>query len=547
MRKIFLLILILVVLLNSEALEFSFQETDLVEIELEAYDPDGDKLEYMFDSPLNEDGEWQTTYGDAGKYDINVIVTDGENQVKQEITINVAKKEEMPVIDSFLPLEDVVIDENEEIEFEIEVSDLNNDELSYSWSLDDEAVLDTDSYTYDIGYFDAGEHLVKVEVSDGVNEVEKEWNIVVNNIDRKPEFKEPLIDRAVINENDKIEIDFLIEDPDEEEVILLAEELPEGATLEGEKFVWQTNHDSVGKEGIVDNVASKFHLLQESFTIKFIAESNDVSVEKEFVITVKDVNRGPVLDDIEDIIVNGGDVIEINANAVDPDSDKVDYSYSGWMSESKYKTLNGDSGTHIVTVTASDGFLTDSKDVKIIVNKLNSAPSIILGDGISVNEGEMLSFEVKTFDPDGDDVSLEATIPEGAYFSDNMFRWKPGFDLGGIRFNVTFTASDGQVETVKDYIIDVLDSNRAPKINNISPSREITVYQGSEVRFDVFATDLDNDELSYEWPVGLFKSYSGSSAMLRKFTSVGKKEVEVVVSDGEDSISYKWKVNVVKN
>ncbi len=50
------------------------------------------------------------------------------------------------------------------------------------------------------------------------------------------------------------------------------------------------------------------------------------------------------------------------------------YSYSGWMSSYSYTRNFDDAGVHIVTVTVSDGSLTDSQDVTITVLNTNRAP-----------------------------------------------------------------------------------------------------------------------------------------------------------------------------
>ena len=49
------------------------QETDLVDLQPKASDPDKDsKLTFTFTSPLSDQGKWQTKYGDAGQYTVTV-------------------------------------------------------------------------------------------------------------------------------------------------------------------------------------------------------------------------------------------------------------------------------------------------------------------------------------------------------------------------------------------------------------------------------------------------------------------------------------------
>lgn len=71
------------------------------------------------------------------------------------------------------------------------------------------------------------------------------------------------------------------------------------------------------------------------------------------------------------VVVNLGDNIAFNPTATDPDGDTLAFSYSGWMSSSDYITRYGDTGTHPVTVTVSDGSLTDSREVIVNVNYLS--------------------------------------------------------------------------------------------------------------------------------------------------------------------------------
>ena len=63
------------------------QETELVSLQTEAEDPDQDQLAFTFTSPLDEKGDWQTAYGDAGQYNITITVSDGSKVVSEEILV----------------------------------------------------------------------------------------------------------------------------------------------------------------------------------------------------------------------------------------------------------------------------------------------------------------------------------------------------------------------------------------------------------------------------------------------------------------------------
>jgi len=51
---------------------------------LQATDPDGDPITYIFSNPLDEAGTWQTKEGDEGTYKVSITASDGESTTTQE-------------------------------------------------------------------------------------------------------------------------------------------------------------------------------------------------------------------------------------------------------------------------------------------------------------------------------------------------------------------------------------------------------------------------------------------------------------------------------
>ena len=74
-------------------------------LQANASDPDADNLVMTYSAPLNENGEWQTNYGDAGEYKVTITVSDGITADSREALIIVSKKEEKPEIGSAAPAE----------------------------------------------------------------------------------------------------------------------------------------------------------------------------------------------------------------------------------------------------------------------------------------------------------------------------------------------------------------------------------------------------------------------------------------------------------
>src|SRR3989344_4967634 len=149
------ILLLLIIFLSFPYLVFSIktfviQETEKLSLKVNATDPDADKLATTYSPPLDDNGEWQTTYGDAGQYTVTVTVSDGIKSASNDVLIIVKKKEESPKIESFIPTQDTLsIKEAESIDFRVLASDVNKDTLAYGWILDGKKAKDGEEFTYE--------------------------------------------------------------------------------------------------------------------------------------------------------------------------------------------------------------------------------------------------------------------------------------------------------------------------------------------------------------------------------------------------------------
>ncbi len=612
-------------IVNSQKV-FEVLETEKLSLDLNVDDPDADNLIYTFTAPLDKNGEWQTAYGDAGEYRATITVSDGENEVSEDVSIIVHRKEESPVIVASSPKESPVsIAEGEKIKFGIEASDLNKDTLTFVWTINDKFVADGKEITFETGYQDSGEYLVKVVVSDGMFNVSKEWNVRVNDVDlneildgindviitetetaslKLPDFgryglsyeiSEPLgksnkwetgyddsgtydikisvkgndfeaekqakiivqdKDRAPklaglrdvsAKENENLVLEFSAEDPDGDKVVFSVENIPQGASLEGNAFKWQPDFNFVEKENAFDYILDSFRLLSKTVEVIFIVQGNELKDEKTVRIKVVDSNRPFVLEDVADIEADEGEEIIIEPKYNDPDKDKVSFSYSGFMTKNRKKTGFDDAGSYAVKIVASDGYHTETKFVNVNVNDVNRKPEFDEINNAEVAEGQELRIELSAEDPDNDAVRFSArNMPEGAELRDNLLIWKPDSNIvNGTEkeFTIDFIASDGIGEDEQKVKIIVTNINQAPKIVDFSDN--LIAVKGKPILFYVNAADSDGDELTYEWDFGLFSKFEGGNEHQRIFATKVTKEVKVTVSDGLESVSKVWEVEVV--
>jgi hypothetical protein len=625
---IFVIVLFLSAYFANPLTVFEYNETDLVSLEAQASDPDGQQLIYSYSKPLNETGEWQTTYGDAGEYMVNVTVSDGELSVSEEVLIVVHRKEENPTIDTFEPpSKSLEVEEGGLLEFSIEASDVNKDELDYFWFLNGKEADKGNKFVFSPDYSQSGDYKVMAVVSDGKGNATTEWDVKVKDVDIEgildgisnvtvseteivmldlPDFEsyglsynisepvgndnywmtdydsagEYMVDVIVegkgfsgkkevrvivenkdrpaqfdissvyfVKENEVLRIELKATDPDNDEITFSASGLPEGSSFNDSIFEWKPSYDTVKKESVFDYALDKLRLLTKSFTVTFSAITPNGEVKKDVKVVVQDNNRPFVIEEIGDINVSEGGIVRIEPQYSDPDGDRVSFTYSGWMNKDTYKTTYDDAGEHYVKVTGTDGYHTDYRFVRIIVEDSNRKPIFSKIGDFEVEEGESLRIELKATDPDSDEVNFSVVDPPaGSILEENVFMWEPSFDFvdrenGKRSVVVNFIAGDGKDKVSESSTITVLDKNRAPEI--VDTSENLIARVNKPVVFWVDAKDEDGDKLVYEWVFGAFEKYEATAVMERTFTSKGNKKVKVIVSDGIEEVEHEWDVRVV--
>ncbi|MGE5604830.1 MAG: putative Ig domain-containing protein, partial [Bacteroidota bacterium] len=244
-------------------------------------------------------------------------------------------------------------------------------------------------------------------------------------------------------------------DPDGDVLTYSTTGLPEGASFDPstQTFNWTPSYNQAG-----------------TYTVTFQVSDGSLIASRDVHITVNQVNLPPELAVISDQIVDEGKLLKFTVNATDPDEDVLVYSATGIPEEASFDptthTFNWtpnytQAGSYKVTFQVSDGNLTASKDVLIIVNQVNLPPELaVIGDR-TVEEGQLLTFNVSATDPDGDVLTYSATgIPEGANFdpATQVFSWTPKLNQAGV-YEVIFAVTDGLSKSQKAVSITVREVN----------------------------------------------------------------------------------------
>ncbi len=308
---------------------------------LKATDPDGDPITYVFASPLDESGEWQTAAGDAGRYIVTITASDGKNQVSQDVLIIVTALNSAPVLEL---ADSIKVKEGQTVDLEVTTSDADGDDVTVTFS----GWMTGPSKT--TTFADAGDHEVTVTATDGKETVSKKVTVMVENVNRAPKLN-PIKD-VTVKEGDKITLSPIAEDADNDALTFTYSKPigPEG--------VWKTKDGDVGK-----------------YRINVTVSDSEATDSVSFFLIVESLNKAPTIDVAEAISVNEGSTVSLDAKISDPENDELTISYSGWMSSSSYQTDYDDAGEHKVTITVSDGINEVEKTVTVTVHEVNRPPT----------------------------------------------------------------------------------------------------------------------------------------------------------------------------
>ncbi len=136
-------------------------------------------------------------YTTAGTYNITIIVKDTYESDSVAWMLTIDNTNRAPNIiswnwsnssESSTSLEDIAIDENSSITFNITADDSDNDTLSYSWRLNLTQQATTQNWTYTADFTSSGIYPIKLNVSDGDLNNSESWSLTVRDFDTTPIF-----------------------------------------------------------------------------------------------------------------------------------------------------------------------------------------------------------------------------------------------------------------------------------------------------------------------------------------------------------------------
>ncbi|MBW3017309.1 hypothetical protein KY316_02965, partial [Candidatus Woesearchaeota archaeon] len=227
-------------------------------------------------------------------------------------------------------------------------------------------------------------------------------------------------------------------------------------------------------------------------------------------------------------------------------------------------------GQHNVTAQASDGKIKTIMTLPVTVLKTNRAPSAVVKPATTF-ENQTVAVKLKGIDADNDAVWFNiANGPVGSYIINDTFYWTPPYETVShqetIRLQdnstivkkidlektrkivydvpVSIEVTDGDLSSIVNTTVKVIDVNRLPIVVELAPVQEFTTFNNNIINFTVVAVDLDGDDLSYTWVPETFQQIPDGPTHMRLVKNAGIKDMKVVVSDGDRAVSTSWKYAV---
>ena len=240
--------------------------------------------------------------------------------------------------------------------FTVSATGGNGGTLTYSASgVPNGATFSDGTFTWTPTTGDAGSHPVTFTVSDGVAQDSETITITVEKPNAAPILSG--IGSQSISENQSLSFSIGATDPDGDPVTYSAAGMPSGASFAGQTFSWTPGFSQAG-----------------TYSVTFTASDGKAQDSRTVTISVANVNRPPALASIGDRSIDEGNTLALALSGADPDGTGLTYSATGLPAGANFAGQNftwtptdDQAGAHEITFVVSDGTLTDSETVTVMV------------------------------------------------------------------------------------------------------------------------------------------------------------------------------------
>jgi PGF-pre-PGF domain-containing protein len=375
------------------------QANEDITIELNAFDPDGDSLNYsnITDLPAGATLDASTvvfTWTDPtelGTKALTFKVDDGLVSDVETATIVIvgSNPNRPPVIDT---LDTLYVNENSTLNFELSATDPEGDSLAFSWptGLPNTASISMQSSSVNVTwtptYEESGDYHAVFRVADSHSSY-RVVDIIVSDINRAPAI-DPVIDSTVA-ENDMLYINLTASDEDNNDLAFSTNSSL--GTIRGNTFICNPDYSDAG-----------------SYDVLFTVSDGSLSNSTVSKINVTEVNMPPTLNSVSPKELDYNDTMEFYLSTEDVDTeDTLTYTCLETPANATLDSSSGlftwtpvesQVGTYSVSFYVTDGNAEDYETVSMIVTEpsesesesdsISSSGSSGGGGGGSQNTGE---------------------------------------------------------------------------------------------------------------------------------------------------------------
>ncbi len=416
--------------------------------------------------------------------------------------------------------------EDETFNYQINVSDIDSDDLSYSVNNIEnstEYIVDQMLTVIPEPNFN-GTLDVIIMVSDGEYVAQQSFLLHVIPVNDSPVLAE--IENQLSLEDEIFNLDIFADDIDGDELFFWSNGIENGdISIEGNSLSIIPNHNWNGDINVVVNVTD--------------GEYADSQI---FVLTVNPVNDAPSLADIDNQFIDEDTSLIYTLDATDVDGDdfvfsvSVDNNAQAYISDNILEvipTLNF-FGNLSIDITVSDAELSDTESFTLEVFPINDPPTLEYIENQEMYENTTLIIEIEASDVDGDELTYDSYILDGfgqleiegdSLIINPMPSW-----YGQIFLN--FIINDGEYYVFQEIQIDVIEIDDPPVSFDVSS----TLSEDDEYYIQLLASDSDSEDLTFSldsYPTHGTVSLDGSIAhYIPESNYNGADEFLYMVSDG---------------
>jgi len=451
--------------------------------------------------------------------------------IAYRFTFNVSNVNDPPIIENASPQNSSVPDgaENHTYTFYINITDpdylintsIYNETFNYSFFVDGELNLsanNTRNITYRFDYlpswYDAGEHNITFLVYDkeGAN-TSYTWILYVNNTNRLPtqvhDF--PNVSFYEHSNSSLINLSYYFSDEDEDDILEFVINVTTGLNY---------SYSLVNESYILEFISVPYWFGNQTLFINLSdgnsEERYDYIISNNFTVEILNVNDAPIIEEVLDQVAASNASYSLELEVYDPDFDVLSYWLEDapiWLEISQTGIISGfvpegSEGNYIFNVFVSDNNLdvlpyNQTSNISINLTVFANSPPVFLNaTNITTAQENLTILYIDVYDPDLDEFNLSSNSSWSLNEYNQTrfyFEFTPSQDYVGNNTIQLIATDIWGLSSIQIIQIEVLDINFPPVLNEIGPliAKIAKSNPPKSFSYDVNATDLDNDVLTY--------------------------------------------------